>query len=484
MSELPTNWTVLNFEEICSKISDGTHHSPKIQHQEAAPGRFKYVTSKNVRPWGLDLESVTYVDESVHREIYARCNPEFGDVLLTKDGVNTGVVAINSLREEFSLLSSVALLKIKPDIVEGRFLKHYISSPDGNRALLGTMTGTAIRRIILRGIKEATIPLPPLPEQKRIVAKIEELFSELEAGEASLRKARRQLGVYRQSLLKQAFEGKLTQTWRTQNPDKVSTAAASDVSAEELKGFAELPRGWRYTRFGRSIRHIDAGKSFRCEERRPTSEEIGVAKVSAVTWGEYDEAESKTCVDPEKMNPAYFIRPGDFILSRANTIELVGACVIARHVTQRIMLSDKTLRITMDDALKPFFLHYLRSRQGRLEIEKRSTGNQESMRNIGQERIRSIIAPECSLPEQQEIVRILAEQFEAIERNERELDAALKRSEALRQSILKRAFSGRLVPQDPADEPASQLLARLRAEREAATKTRLTAPAKNRPNVR
>jgi predicted GIY-YIG superfamily endonuclease len=110
------------------------------------------------------------------------------------------------------------------------------------------------------------------------------------------------------------------------------------------------------------------------------------------------------------------------------------------------MLSDKTLRITMDDALKPFFLHYLRSRQGRLEIEKRSTGNQESMRNIGQERIRSIIVPECSLPEQQEIVRLLDAQFEAIERNERELDAALKRSEALRQSILKRAFSGRLVP--------------------------------------
>lgn len=326
-------------------------------------------------------------------------------------------------------------------------------------------TGSTFAAINRQFIEEISIPLPPLPEQKRIVAKIEELFSELEAGESSLRKARRQLGVYRQSLLKQAFEGKLTQKWRTQNPDTVVSAAASDVSPEELKGFADLPRGWRYTRFGRSIRHIDAGKSFRCEERRPSIEEIGVAKVSAVTWGEYDEAESKTCMDPEKVNSDYLIHPGDFILSRANTIELVGACVIVRRVTQRIMLSDKTLRITMDDALKPFFLHYLRSRQGRLEIEKRSTGNQESMRNIGQERIRSIVVPECSLPEQHEIVRILDEQFEAIERNERELDAALKRSEALRQSILKRAFSGRLVPQDPSDEPASALLAHLRAER-------------------
>ena len=70
------------------------------------------------------------------------------------------------------------------------------------------------------------------------------------------------------------------------------------------------------------------------------------------------------------------------------------------------------------------------------------------------------------LPEQREIVRLLDEQFEVIERNEREIDAALKRSEALRQSILHRALTGRLVPQNPADEPASQLLARLRAEKE------------------
>jgi type I restriction enzyme, S subunit len=250
------------------------------------------------------------------------------------------------------------------------------------------------------------------------------------------------------------------------------------MPAEEFKGFPELPRGWRYTRFGRSIRHIDAGKSFRCEERRPKPDEIGVAKVSAVTWGEYDEAESKTCVDPEKVNSDYFIRAGDFLLSRANTIELVGACVIARRVTQPIMLSDKTLRVTIEDARKPFFLHYLRSHLGRREIERRSTGNQESMRNIGQERIRSIIVPACSLPEQQEIVRLLDEQFEVIDRNEREIDAALRKSEALRQSILKKAFTGRLVPQDPSDEPASALLARLRDQKEAATRSKLTSSSK------
>jgi type I restriction enzyme S subunit len=323
---------------------------------------------------------------------------------------------------------------------------------------------------ISSGDLSRTVPLviAPLAEQKRIVAKIEELFSELEAGEESLRLARRQLATYHQSLLKQAFEGKLTAQWREQNPDKLESCEANDVPPNELRGLAELPSGWRYQRFGTFISDIDAGKSFRCEERRPKQDEIGVAKVSAVTWGEYDEAESKTCIDPAKVNSAYFIKAGDFLISRANTVELVGACVIVRQVTQQVMLSDKTLRLSLEDAQKPYFLQYLRSHQGRREIEKRSTGNQESMRNIGQDRIRSIVVPMCPLPEQHEIVRLLDGQFEVIERNEREIDAALQRSEALRQSILHRAFTGRLVPQDPADEPATELLARLRAEKQSA----------------
>jgi type I restriction enzyme S subunit len=89
-----------------------------------------------------------------------------------------------------------------------------------------------------------------------------------------------------------------------------------------------------------------------------------------------------------------------------------------------------------------------------------------AQKKISVERFKSIALPLCSLPEQQEIVRLLDEQFEVIERNEREIDAALRRSEALRQAILKKAFTGQLVAQDPADEPASVLLARLQAGRQ------------------
>lgn len=106
-----------------------------------------------------------------------------------------------------------------------------------------------------------------------------------------------------------------------------------------------------------------------------------------------------------------------------------------------------------------------------------------AQKNINLTTLDNLVVPLCSLPEQQEIVRLLDEQFSVIEENEREIDAALKRSDALRQSILKKAFTGQLVPQDPSDEPASVLLERIRADKEKAAKPIKTAP-KSRTTTR
>ena len=125
------------------------------------------------------------------------------------------------------------------------------------------------------------------------------------------------------------------------------------------------------------------------------------------------------------------------------------------------------------------FLHYLLHDLKR-QIEKDAYGGAQP--NISGKQIKAYLIPKPSLPEQQEIVRLLDEQFEVIEQNEREIDAGLKRTEALRQSILKKAFTGQLVLQDPTDEPASELLARLRAEKEksVATKSRSVKKARTR----
>lgn len=106
-------WEVKKLGEVCSQITDGTHNSPTNTEK----GDFMYVTAKNIKRDGIILDNITYVDANTHQSIYSRCNPEYGDVLYIKDGVTTGIATINNLKEEFSLLSSVALLKLGDKII-------------------------------------------------------------------------------------------------------------------------------------------------------------------------------------------------------------------------------------------------------------------------------------------------------------------------------------------------------------------------------
>ncbi len=269
------------------------------------------------------------------------------------------------------------------------------------------------------------IPLPPLPIQHAIVTKIEEIFSELDHGVAQLKAARAQLKVYKQAVLKWAFEGRLT-----------------NESVKE----GELPEGWKWVKLGDFIKGIEAGKSLKCDERPPQENEIGIIKVSAVTWGIYDEEESKTCYSHDAYNPDYLIREGDFLFSRANTLELVGACVIVHMVSKRLMLSDKILRFHFsDEILKLFVLYYLRSQKGRYEIEQKSSGNQMSMRNIGQGKIREIEIPLPPLSEQHRIVSEIERRLSVCDKMEEVIGGSLRQAEVIRQGVLKRAFEGRLV---------------------------------------
>lgn len=513
----PSNWERCEIQSFCTVVRGGSPRpkgSPlyfggdipfvKISDVTASDGRTLRHTADSVNEDGATKSRLIGSGRLILSNSGTVCVPIF----LGFDAcIHDGFVAFDALPQE-----------IRQD-----FLYHFFNYI---RPFILTKHKQGVTQVNLNTgiVSEIQIDVPPLNEQRRIVDKIEQLFDLLDKGEESLRAARDKAGLYRQSLLKHAFEGHLTADWRTANPDKLEAPetlltriqeerdarykqalddwqdalakwraegeegkkpakpqrpkGVDEIKPEELSNLAGLPDSWAYVRLGEFVYRIDAGKSFKCDESEPVGDQIGVAKVSAVSWGAYDESESKTCVDPSKVNPDYFIVDGDFILSRANTIELVGACVIVNKVTRSVMLSDKTLRIDFLADDRRIFLHYLRSATGRSEIEKRSTGNQESMRNIGQDRIRSIIFPLSSHAEQAEIVSRLEAKLSTLDALEADIDAQLARSRALRQSILKRAFEGKLVPQDPTDEPASALLARIKAERDAAPKPKRKRKAK------
>lgn len=378
---------------------------------------------------------------------------------------------------------------------------HYYAAHAFANDLRRRTHGGGIVHVTRERFDSTPLLLPPLKEQTRIVEKLEELLSDLDAGIAALERARANLKRYRAAVLKAAVEGRLTKKWRTAHPDAEPAGRLLDrILAKRRKKWEEmqlkkyaakkqappkgwkgkyveparpdvgslpsLPEGWCWATVDQILHAIEAGKSYKCQERPPGPEEIGVVKVSAVTWGQYDDSQSKTPFSDERIDLDLLIREGDFLFSRANTIDLVGACVIARRVERRVMLSDKILRFHIGDIEHRWLLHSLRSRWGRDEIEAASSGNQESMRNIGQEKLRGIRIPLPPSREQSEIIRQLEALLSSSEHSEQELDTAKARALRLHQSILKRAFEGRLVPQDPKDEPASALLARIRARKE------------------
>lgn len=329
-------------------------------------------------------------------------------------------------------------------------------------------------------LKEAYIPVPPPEQQKLIVAKIEELFSHIDAGIEALKKAKQFLKQYRQSVLKAAVTGELTKEWREANKDKLEPATQlferilierrdkwEEQQLEQFKAKGKMPKddkwkekykepeavdvepfdipdGWCWVSLDTFLQNIEAGKSFKCDERPPNDGETGIVKVSAVTWGEFDSNESKTIIDKSKINPNYRIEEGNFLFSRANTIELVGACVIVKHVDKDLLLSDKILRFVMPNVWKEWVQLCLRTQHGRNEIESLATGNQESMRNIAQGNVRKIRIPLLPVPELSEMSTMVAQKMDAIARMVIELDTQLAKAEKNKQSILASAFSGKI----------------------------------------
>lgn len=168
---LPPTWLWSTLGAIAKKITDGTHHSPA----SFPAGDYMYLSAKNIKSWGIDLSDVTYVPASVHAQIYARCDPEYGDILYIKDGATTGVLTVNTLREQFSLLSSVGVIKPGASLLSA-YLALVMKSPFFYRAMRAGMTGVAITRVTLAKLNAAFIPIPPLAEQARIVARVDELM--------------------------------------------------------------------------------------------------------------------------------------------------------------------------------------------------------------------------------------------------------------------------------------------------------------------
>lgn len=344
-------------------------------------------------------------------------------------------------------------------------------------------------------ITQLRIWIPPTNEQRRIVAKIEELFSELDKGIESLKTVQAQLKVYRQALLKHAFEGKLTAQWRAENPDKLETADAlleriqrertqryqqqlaeweaggkqgskpkapkpqPPLSAEELAEMSLLPHGWSWAKFGQ-IFNVYVGST--PSRKQP---DYWNGTIPWVSSGEVAFCRIKDT--DERITPLGFgnasteIHPtGTIMLGMIGEGKTRGQAAIL-DIEASHNQNTAAIRVSEAGCIPEFIYSYL---VYRYEIT-RKIGSGNNQKALNKERVSDLVFPLCSIAEMTKIVRCIDAKFSEVDQLDQAITKSLQQAEVLRQSILKKAFSGRLVAQDASDEPASMLLARIKAEK-------------------
>ncbi len=458
MSGLPEGWAWSTVGELAesslgkmldAKQQTGLHPTP-------------YLRNVNVRWGAFDLDDIAEMDIAPHE--LDRVLAMAGDVIACEGG-EPGRAAV--WRGEPIALQK-ALHRIRPaNGVSPDYLAYALQEQASTRQLDRLFTGTTIKHLPQEKLRVVPVALAPTAEQQRIVSAIEEAFSKLDAGEVGLRNVRQLLRRMRVAVLAAAVTGRLV----AQDPaDTPATKLLADQGVI-LQDDPSMPEGWARATVGDLLDGIEAGKSFATLGRPAGADEVGVIKVSAMTWGEFRPDENKAIPDSAVIDERWKIRAGDLLFSRANTSEYVGACVLVPHDFPQLILSDKSLRLVPHaDVDAAWLLAFLRSRPARAQIEVLATGTKESMRNISQAKLRQVEVPVPPPEEQTRIASELDRQMSFIEACVQSLDAGLEVSAALRRSVLRAAFEGRLVPQDPTDEPASVLLERIRAERAAAPK--------------
>ncbi|MDD2663132.1 MAG: restriction endonuclease subunit S [Dechloromonas sp.] len=389
---------------------------------------------------------------------------------------------------------------VPADGVFNEYIYYYFKS--AKQLAESVATGTTFKEISGSAFSKMPVPLPPTAEQHRIVAKIEELFSELDQGVASLNTAREQLKVYRQSLLKNAFEGKLTAIWRAAHADQLETAAvlqqriASErqtryqqqladwqtagqtgpkpkphkplppLTAEELAELPELPAGWGWLRIDEVVAESLIGLDRGAKDQTPEAPGIPYVKMNNVSMDGHVFTNKLVYIQATSAELNKFaLEEGDILFNTRNSRELVGKSGIVRKLLGPTVYNNNLMRIRVSQSVDPLFLS-LQMTGGNfkkaLERAKKGTTNVAAV--YAKDFFPLPVAVACS-NEQKQVVDILESKLSEADQLDQTLATALQQADALRQSILKKAFSGQLVEQGKNDEPATALLERIRAAR-------------------
>ena len=343
----------------------------------------------------------------------------------------------------------------KSELLSNVFLLYRFLCRDFVNYASHNVNGVNLPRVNFQTLSRFKIPLPPLPEQRRIVAKIEELFTKLDAGINELHNAQSQLKRYRQSVLKAAFEGKLTESWRAEHQDEIQ-------SVSPIAG--DLPDGWVWKTLA-EISELNPRIDKQSIDDDLEVTFLPMKSVEALS-GKIDLSETKRFSELKGKSYTPF-HDGDILFAKVTPCMENGKIAIAHDLKNGIGFGSTEFHVIRlrEQRSKQFFFFYFLQQKFRQEAKRAMTGAVGLLR-VPTDYMRRVPIPLPPLPEQRAIVSEVESRLSVADAVEKTVTAELKRAEQLRQSILKKAFSGKLVPQDPNDEPASVLLERTKAQKE------------------
>ena len=507
--ELPKGWCWVQHKDIATinpklpfnNLGDTTLVSfVPMSAVEAVCGKYDL---SQVRKFGEVKKGYTpFIDSDL---IFAKITPcmENGKIAVLENLTNG--VGFGSTEFHVSRLTS---------LTHKKYLFYFFTQKAFRRDAQQHMTGSAGQlRVPKTYFEQIFIPLPPRSEQNRIVEKIEELFSDLDKGIESLKTTQQQLKIYRQAVLKWAFEGRLTAKWREEKKQQGELKSAEELlvqikaerekrdltqlqewneavktweanrkqgkkpgkpkKAKELPFLTEneiaelpkLPHKWCWVNFGELV--SEGLQNGLYKPASHYSSGVLIVRIDNFYDGKLNSWTTlkRLQVSDDELE-TYRLEDNDILINRVNSMTHIGKCALIEKTGEYCVFESNIMRLKIFiDFINPKFItYYLSSIFGLKELRKNAKQaiNQAS---INQTDVRLSRVPLCSIEEQHQIVEEIEFRLSICDRLEATITENLIRAEALRQSILKQAFEGKLVPQDPNDEPAEQLIERIRQEK-------------------
>lgn len=446
-------WALQPGAAVFSFITSGSRGWAKYYAERGST--FVRVGNLNRNAIELDLDEIQFVEPPRGTE-GERTRVQPGDLLISITA-DIGMVAVASENLGPAFVNQHVAIARPNEDVEPKYLAWFIASEsNGQKQLKALQRGATKLGLGLDDIRSLQFPLPGITTQRRIVAKLEELFSELDAGVEALRRAQRRLARYRQALLQAAVTGKLTREWREQQTHDIQLGKLN------VDRPAWLPLGWDWTTLGEAS-EVTGGLTK--NQRRPAlSRQVPYLRVANVYADELRlEEVEKIGIQEGELRRALLQKEDLLIVEGNGSLDQIGRVAIWDGSIDPCVHQNHLIKARLSERVLPrFALLWLLSPLGRDAIVDQASST-SGLHTLSISKVSGLPLPIPPMQEQHAIVAEYDRQNSLADALRATTKASLRRAERLRQSILERAFRGELVPQDSNDEPAEALLARLKA---------------------